>query len=60
MASLFENEIELFPAAYDEILQRVRKIDPLKYGATRNYLDGAVTYLSPYISRGVLSSKGSR
>jgi deoxyribodipyrimidine photo-lyase len=57
MTSLFENEIELFPASYDEILQRVRRIDPVKYGATRNYLDGAVTYLSPYISRGVISTR---
>jgi len=29
----------------------------LKYAATRNYGEGAVTYLSPYISRGVISTK---
>ena len=57
MASLFENETELFPSALDEILQRVRRIDPVRYGSTRNYIDGAVTYLSPYISRGVISTK---
>jgi deoxyribodipyrimidine photo-lyase len=27
------------------------------YGETRNFIDGAVTYLSPYISRGVISTK---
>ncbi len=30
---------------------------PAQYGRTRNFLDGAVTYLSPYISRGVLSTR---
>jgi deoxyribodipyrimidine photo-lyase len=29
----------------------------VKYAKTRNFLDGAVTYLSPYISRGVISVK---
>ncbi|NNK76769.1 MAG: deoxyribodipyrimidine photolyase [Maribacter sp.] len=57
MNSLFEDEIKLFPISFAEILQRVRKIDPIAYGSTRNYLDGAVTYLSPYISRGVISTK---
>lgn len=46
-----------FPIAYDQILERVRKIDPIKYGQTRNFSDGAITYLSPYISRGVISTK---
>jgi len=30
-------------------------IDPVRYGATRNHLDGAVTRLSPYIRHGVVS-----
>jgi deoxyribodipyrimidine photo-lyase len=34
---------------------RLAAIDPLRYGATRNHLDGAVTRLSPYIRHGVLS-----
>ncbi len=54
---LFENEIDMFPTSYKEILQRVDRIDPVKYGNTRNYLNGAVSYLSPYISRGVISTK---
>jgi deoxyribodipyrimidine photo-lyase len=57
MSSLFGDQIELFPTSLDEIYQRVRKIDPVKYGSTRNYLDGSVTYLSPYISRGVLTTR---
>ena len=54
---LFKDEITIFPTSYKEILQRLNTIDPLKYGATRNFIDGAVTYLSPYISRGVISTK---
>jgi deoxyribodipyrimidine photo-lyase len=54
---LFENEIDMFPTSYNEVLQRVDQIDPVKYANTRNYLNGAVSYLSPYISRGVISTK---
>ena len=46
-----------FPTTYEAILERIALIDPVAYGPTRNYLDGAVTYLSPYISRGVISTK---
>ncbi|MFK7954185.1 MAG: FAD-binding domain-containing protein [Ekhidna sp.] len=46
-----------FPTEYAEILKRIDSVDPEKYGKTRNYLSGAVTYLSPYISRGVISTK---
>lgn len=35
--------------------RRLAAIDPLRYGATRNHLDGAVTRLSPYIRHGVLT-----
>lgn len=47
----------MIPTQYSEILELVEAIDPVKYGKTRNFLDGAVTGLSPYISRGVLSTK---
>ncbi len=57
MTDLFENELPLFPASYNEIVQRIGSIDPIKYGKTRNFTDGAVSYLSPYISRGVISTK---
>jgi deoxyribodipyrimidine photo-lyase len=46
-----------FPTDYASILERVSKINPVQYGKTRNFIDGAVTYLSPYISRGVISAK---
>jgi deoxyribodipyrimidine photo-lyase len=51
------NDKVTFPTDYDSIIDRLNKIDPLQYGKTRNFIDGAVTYLSPYISRGVISVK---
>ncbi|WP_452226464.1 FAD-binding domain-containing protein [Lacinutrix cladophorae] len=56
MASVKQQNI-LFPISYTEILERIRTIDPIKYTTTRNYTNGAVSYLSPYISRGVISTK---
>lgn len=47
----------MFRTSYLEIVQLIDSIDPVKYGQTRNYIDGAVTKLSPYISRGVISTK---
>lgn len=46
-----------FPTDLASILARIDQIDPIQYGKTRNRLDGAVTYLSPYISRGVISTR---
>lgn len=46
-----------FPVKYDEILKRIEAVDPVNYSRTRNFIDGDVTYLSPYISRGVISVK---
>ncbi|APQ18604.1 FAD-binding domain-containing protein [Maribacter hydrothermalis] len=46
-----------FPTNFGAILNRIAAIDPINYGPTRNYIDGAVSYLSPYISRGVISTK---
>ncbi len=39
---------------------RLALIDPARYGATRNHLDGAVTRLSPYIRHGVLTLAEAR
>ncbi len=48
---------QLFPTDYTTILHRIDQIDPVQYSKNRNYIDGAVTRLSPYISRGVISTK---
>ena len=44
-----------FPVSYTEIKERIDTINPIAYAKTRNFIDGAVTKLSPYISRGVIS-----
>jgi deoxyribodipyrimidine photo-lyase len=46
-----------FPTDYDSIVNRIKQIDPISYGKTRNFVHGAVSYLSPYISRGVISTR---
>jgi deoxyribodipyrimidine photo-lyase len=47
----------MFTTNIQEIEKLVDAIDPVKYAKTRNFIDGAVTKLSPYISRGVISTK---
>ena len=42
---------------YKAIIQKLEFIDPVKYSKDRNFIDGSVSMLSPYISRGVLSTK---
>jgi len=44
-----------FPTDLLQIKERVAAIDPVAYGKTRNFLSGAVTRLSPYLSRGIIS-----
>lgn len=46
-----------FPTEYEKIIERVKAIDPIKYAKTRNFINGQITYLSPYITRGVISTK---
>jgi deoxyribodipyrimidine photo-lyase len=52
-----EPRVEAFPTDLDSILRRVDAIDPHAYGRSRNFIDGAVTRLSPYLSRGVISTR---
>ena len=44
-----------FSLSYKDIVEQIKNIDPKQYAQTRNMLDGAVTRLSPYITRGVIS-----
>ena len=39
-----------------EIKKKIEQVEPARYASRRNFIDGAVTYLSPYISRGVIST----
>lgn len=43
-----------FPLEYQTALKRLESFDPTTYENTRNHLSGNVSYLSPYITRGVL------
>lgn len=52
-----ENAAITFPTRLAEIKARIEIVNPETYATTRNYVDGAVSYLSPYISRGVLSTR---
>lgn len=40
---------------YSDIEQLARQVDVEAYARTRNYVQGSVSYLSPYLSRGVLT-----
>lgn len=46
-----------FPVSYPEIMKKLSAIDPPGYARSRNFIDGAVTGLSPYLSRGVFSPR---
>ena len=46
-----------FTADLNKVKQKINEIAPSKYAKTRNFIDGSVTRLSPYISRGVISTK---
>ena len=49
--------MQLFTTKYDEILKKIDSINPVKYAVTRNFKNGHVTKLSPYISRGLISTR---
>ena len=49
--------MQLFTTKFDQILNKIDLIDPYKYAVTRNFKNGHVTKLSPYISRGVISTR---
>ncbi len=40
-----------------EALNKLAKVNPLQYGKTRNFLDGKVTHLSPYLRHGCITLK---
>ena len=44
-----------FPTSYEAVIHRIDQIDPVRYATSRNFIDGSVTRLSPYISRGFIT-----
>ncbi len=49
--------MNMLAASIADISAQIENINRIKYARTRNFTDGAVTRLSPYISRGVISPK---
>ena len=41
----------------DDLITRLGCIDPRRYDKTRNYLNGGVTWLSPFVTHGILSTQ---
>jgi len=41
----------------EDIIAKLESFDVLEYGRSRNFLDGNVSQISPFISRGLISSK---
>lgn len=47
----------MFEFEYGKILEKVDSFDPRNYKKTRNYLNGNVSLLSPYVTAGVFSQR---
>lgn len=50
-------DFNIFPVDDEAWAARCRTIDPKQYARSRNFLNGAVTRLSPYLSHGMTSLK---
>ena len=50
-----DSHVAAMHGGYQAARNALTKIDPKRYLSTRNYLDGEVTRLSPYLRHGVLS-----
>ena len=50
-----DSHVAAMHGGYQAAQSALAKIDPKRYQSTRNYLDGDVTRLSPYLRHGVLS-----
>jgi len=46
-----------FTTNYLDILAKLQQFNPVEYSKSRNFLDGRVSFLSPYLTHGVLSLK---
>lgn len=48
--------IEWFLCDRQELLARIDAIDPVAYAQSRNYLNGSVSWLSPFITHGIIDT----
>jgi len=46
-----------FLLEYDDLISQINRIDTREYGKTRNFIDGAVSKLSPFIAHGVIRTR---
>ena len=46
-----------FNMRFEQIQEVISSIDPIQYSKTRNFFNGRVSRLSPYVSRGVISTR---
>ena len=53
---LINNFSTSYSLNYDDVTSLINEIDTREYGKTRNYLAGAVSRLSPFITHGVIST----
>jgi deoxyribodipyrimidine photo-lyase len=44
-----------FPTSLEAVYARIDAFDPAHYARSRNFLNGGVSYLSPYLSRGFIT-----
>jgi deoxyribodipyrimidine photo-lyase len=44
-----------FPTTLEAVFARIDAFDPAHYARSRNFLNGGVSYLSPYLSRGFIT-----
>ncbi len=44
-----------FPTSLDAVHARIDAFDPAHYARSRNFINGGVSYLSPYLSRGFIT-----
>lgn len=56
-APTFSRPLDWFLCSYDEVLDRLDAINATLYPSTRNHLDGHVTWLSPFLTHGIISTR---
>jgi len=47
---------ESYLCSTESVLERISQIDPQAYEHTRNFLDGSVTWLSPFVTHGITNT----
>lgn len=57
MTKNYPKDISHFLCQYADLSERLELIDPVEYDRTRNYLDGGVTWLSPFITHGIINTR---